>query len=93
MRRLAVKCTSALALGHLPDLLAPRQLGFGIPRGVEVAVHAARIYLCDPQSDQVSVKVDFENAFNSVRRDKVLLAVEEFIPIRSFASICSLCLL
>ena len=80
LRRLAAKCASTLALNDLPNLLAPRQLGFGIPRGVEAAVHAARIYLRSLQSDQVIVKVDFENAFNSVRRDKVLLAVEEFIP-------------
>ena len=26
------------------------------------------------------MKVDFKNAFNSIRRDKMLLAVEEFIP-------------
>ena len=26
------------------------------------------------------MKVDFKNAFNSVRQDKMLLAVEEFIP-------------
>ena len=80
LRRLAAKCASTLSLSDFPDLLSPRQLGFGMPRGVEAAVRAARIYLCSLQSDQVIVNVDFENAFNSVRSDKVLLAVEEFIP-------------
>ena len=80
LRRLAAKCASTLALSDLLDLLSPHQLGFGIPQGVEAAVHAAQLYLCSLQSDQVIVKVDFENAFNSVRRDKFLLAVEEFIP-------------
>ena len=56
------------------------QLGCGALRGVEAAVHAFRKYLKDLQSDQVILKIDFKNAFNSVRRDKMLLAVEEFIP-------------
>ena len=49
-------------------------------RGVEAAVHAARTYLCNLQPDQVIMKIDFKNAFNSIRRDKMMLAVEEFIP-------------
>ena len=61
-------------------MLAPHQLGCGVSRGMEAAVHAARIFLRDLQSNQVMMKVDFRNAFNSVRRDKMLLAVEEFIP-------------
>ena len=80
LRRLAAKCASVHAVKVLPGLLAPRQLGVGVSRGVEAAVHAARIFLRDLQSDQVMMKVDFRNAFNSVRRDKMLLAVKEFIP-------------
>ena len=60
----------------LPGLLAPRQLGFGVSRGVQAAVHAAQIFLQDLQSDQVMMKVDFRNAFNSFRRDNMLLAVK-----------------
>ena len=80
LRRLAAKCASMHAVKVLQDLLAPRQLGFGVSRGVEAEVHATRIYLRSLQPDQVLMKVDFKNAFNSVRRDKMLLAVEEFIP-------------
>ena len=80
MRRLAAKCASAHAVKELPGLLAPRQLGFGVSREMEAAVHAVRIFLRDLQSNQVMMKMDFRNAFNSVRRDKMLLAVEEFIP-------------
>ena len=47
---------------------------------MDAAVHAAQIFLRDLQSNQVMMKVDFRNAFNSVCRDKMLLAVEEFIP-------------
>ena len=80
LRKLAVKCASAHAVKVPPGLLAPRQLEFRVSRGVEVAVHAAWIFLRDLQSNQVMMKVDFRNAFNSFCRDKMLLAVEEFIP-------------
>ena len=63
----------------LPGLLAPHQLGFRVSHGVEAAVHAARIFLRDLQSNQVMMKVDFRNAFNSAHCDKMLLAVEELI--------------
>ena len=74
------KCASMHAVKVLHDLLAPRQLGFGVPHGMEAAIHASRIYLCSLQPDQVLMKVDFKNAFNSVCRDKMMLAVKEFIP-------------
>ena len=45
LRRLATKCDSLHALEKIPQLLAPHQLGFGISRGVEAAVHATRVYL------------------------------------------------
>ena len=80
LRRLAAKCASLFAKQSIPDLLAPRQLGYGITGGVEAAVHAARCYLQNLQQGEVLVKVDFKNAFNSIRRDKMLLAVEELIP-------------
>ena len=67
LRRLAAKCASAHAVKELPGLLAPRQLGFGVSHRVEAAVHAAQIYLRNLQSDQVTMKVDFRNAFNSVQ--------------------------
>ena len=79
LRRLAAKCASHHALKELADLLSSRQLGYGVPWGVEAAVHATRKYIKDLQSDQVILKIDFKNAFNCVRRDKMLLAVEEFI--------------
>ena len=46
---------------------------------VEAAVHATRTYLSYMQLNQAVIKVDFKNTFNSIRRDKILLAVEEFI--------------
>ena len=42
-------------------------------------MHAARIYLQKLKEDQVKMKVDFTNAFNSIHWDK-MCAVEEYIP-------------
>lgn len=80
LRRLVAKCASRFALHEMSDLLAPRQLGFGVPHGVEAAVHATRAFLNNLQPEQVLLKIDFQNAFNSIRRDKMLAAVEEYIP-------------
>ena len=80
LRRLALKCASLHALKTIPHLLGPHQLGFGIPRGVEATVHATRIYLNNLSPHQALLKVEFRNAFNSIRRDKMLTAVRDFIP-------------
>ena len=80
LRRLASKCASLHALETIPNLLAPYQLGFGIAGDIEAAIHASRVYLNALPSDKALVKVDFRNAFNSIRRDKILGAVEDHIP-------------
>ena len=40
LRRLVAKCDSSCVRQAMADLLAPHQLGFGIPLGAEAAVHA-----------------------------------------------------
>ena len=80
IRRLASKCAVLHALNSVPHLLAPHQLGFGVQGGTEAAVHACRVYLNHLPPNEAIVKVDFQNAFNSVRRDKILTAVKRYIP-------------
>ena len=81
MRRLASKCACLHALDTVPQILAPdHQLGFGIAAGAEAAVHDSRVYIKHLSSDKAVVKVDFQNAFNSIRRDRLLKAVEDHIP-------------
>ena len=80
LRRLAAKCAVFFALQSTPELLAPRQLGFRVAHGVGVAAHATRVVHDNLQSNEAIVKEDFENAFNCIRQDKLLAAVEEFIP-------------
>ena len=47
--------------------LAPLQLEYGTPLGAEAAIHASRLYL-----HLLHLKLDFRNAFNTVRREKIL---------------------
>lgn len=79
-RRLTGKSACQKVADHCAAILAPRQVGFGVRAGCEGAVHAARRYLSVPCLDQVFLKVDFSNAFNSIRRDSMLEAVAQHIP-------------
>ena len=49
-------------------------------RGCEAAIHSARRYLEASTPDHVLVKLDFTNAFNSLRRHDMLLSVYSRIP-------------
>ena len=80
LRRLVAKCVSQSIQEAMGDLLSPLQLGYGTPMGAEAAVHIARTYLHNMQSNQLILKIDFRNAFNSIRRDKMLLSVLEHVP-------------
>ena len=65
---------------EMATLLSPHQLGYGVSKGAEAAVHAARFYLRNIGSNKVLLKLDFTNAFNSIRRDKMLEAVQRLAP-------------
>ena len=80
LRRMVAKVASRAVLERMGSLLAPLQLGFGTSLGAEAAVHSARVYLHHLLPDHVLLKLDFRNAFNSIRRDKVLEAARESIP-------------
>ena len=80
LRRLVAKIAGSKVVNDVTNLLAPRQLGYGISGGVEAAVHATRLYLNQLQADKALIKLDFRNAFNSVRRDKMLEAVQDLVP-------------
>ena len=80
LRRLVAKVVSGFVVDDMADLLSPRQLGYGVRGGAEAAVHAARCFLSSMPSDHAMVKLDFKNAFNSIRRDKMLEACLRFAP-------------
>ena len=77
LRRLVAKVASNLVAS---DMLAPHQLGYGVRGGSEAAVHAGRFFLNNMSTEQAMVKLDFANAFNSVRRDRMLEAVQGLCP-------------
>lgn len=58
----------------------PLQLGFGVPSGCEAVARAACQYLASMPSNPVLLKIDFKNAFNSLRRDKIIEAVQSSFP-------------
>ena len=69
--------------------LMPVHLGFGVPRATEAAVHAARRYVTDLKSGQGLLKLDFSNAFNTIRRDTMFESVRELLPeIYPFVFMC-----
>ena len=65
------------AMGDLP---APFQHGYGTLLGAEAAVHSARTFLHNLQPSHLILKLDFKNAFNTIRRNKMLLTVKERVP-------------
>ena len=80
LRRLVAKVASNLVVADMAQLLAPQQLGYGVRGGSEAAVHAARCFLNNMKPEQALVKLDFANAFNSIRRDCMLRAVQSLCP-------------
>ena len=80
LRRLVAKVAGRKIMEEMGELLAPRQLGYGVGGGSEAAVHAARIYLRYLGPGKAVVKLDFRNAFNTIHRDKMLSAVLEHAP-------------
>ena len=79
-RRLAAKVACSHVKDACTSLLAPRQLGFGVSGGAEAAVRAARRFLDNMQRGQLFLKIDFKNAFNTLRRDAILEAIEKHFP-------------
>jgi len=80
LRRLAAKVIGGELMDEMGDLLAPWQLGYGVRGGSEAAVHAARLYLQSFDTSKALLKLDFRNAFNSIRRDRMLMKVLELAP-------------
>jgi hypothetical protein len=63
-------------------LLPAGQVGFGVPSGAEAATLAVRRYASALGGDEerVLVKIDFQNAFDTVSQAAVLAAVRRGVP-------------
>ena len=80
IRRLTAKCANKYATEKLAAQLTPIQLRVGIPGSTEAAVHALRRYAEDLPNDHIIVRLNFINAFNTLRRDELLKAFWREVP-------------
>ena len=81
------KCAISRVKTSVSSVLALLQLGFGVPKGAEAAIHAARIYVQNLTPDSALLKVDFTNAFNSLHRDNMFLAVSIWVSFKPSSEI------
>ena len=87
--RVVNKVACNLVSERAAALLAPKQLGVGVPGDAEAAVHATRRYLDNLPQGHILLKVDFSNAFNSVCNDALFEAVAKYLPdLLPYASSC-----
>ena len=80
LRRLAAKIACRDASASVAAALGPNQLGCGSPGGAHAAVHATRAFLESRLVPTLLLKLDFSNAFNTVRRDLMLTMVSRHTP-------------
>ena len=76
-RRLAAKCANSFVIKRRSEEVQPIQVGPGVSGGSRARVRRLAEHLPD---DHVMVKLDFTNAFNSVRRDTILISVADKMP-------------
>ncbi len=90
-RRLTAKVCVRRVKERAVQLLSPGKFGFGVRNGCEIVSHTVRRFCAFPHtSSQIVCKVDFKNAFNSMRRDVFLDMVRNHFPeIYSFTFQCS----
>ena len=77
LRRLVSKFANTHVKGSLKSKFLPQQVGYGVQAGVEAAVHSVRAYIGSNRGKRKAVvKIDFENAFNSMLRKHLLEKAE-----------------
>ena len=64
----------------MTSLLIPHKLGFGVKHGAEAIVHSARIFLDNLQPGEIKIKLEFQDAFNSINPSFVIAALQEHAP-------------
>ena len=82
LRRIVAKAVSFLMFDSFGDKLRPIQLGCGTKAGCEAAIHASRTFLYNASKERprVLLKLDYQNAFNSLWRDRLLAVIKEEFP-------------
>eukprot|EP00666_Eupelagonemidae_sp_cell4sb_P018038 gene18038-biopygen23713 len=82
LRRLVAKCLCDVFRDDARAWLWPFQIGVAIPFGVEIGAHTASQWMerNRDEAEKVFLKIDFENAFNSVDREVFLREVRNRLP-------------
>ena len=82
LRRLTAKCLCSDVRNSARDLLCPLQVGVATRHGTEAVVHTARHWAQRHagQAEQVLLKIDFSNAFNTVDRASLLRETRLRLP-------------
>lgn len=81
MRRLCGKLACSGVQDDAHAYLNPNQVGVATKLGGESVVHAIRKYVHDPLNrGKVILKIDFQNAFNSIDRSKMLEHIANNFP-------------
>ena len=70
-----ISCANTYAVAELVDYFSPIQLGVGVSGSCKDAVQATRRFAKHMPDDQVIVKQDFTNVFNSLYCDAMLGAM------------------
>ena len=90
-RRLVAKCLVSFAKEEALEIFCPNQLGVAIRGGAESIIHATKLIYeeCGKREGLGVLQIDFENAFNSIKRQGVLSECLKQIPsIYPFVSSC-----
>ena len=80
LQRLAAKCANSFVIARRGIELKPIQVGVCVSGGAEAIVHVTRRIVSELLIGHVMVKLDFTNAFSSVRRDAILDRVADKLP-------------
>ena len=80
LRRLAAKCANRHVIEGRCKVLQPKQVGVGVAGAAEAVVHAMRRYVAVLPAEHAIVKLDFSNAFSSIRRQLLLDTMAKNIP-------------
>ena len=82
LRRLTATCLCSDVRNSARDLLCPLQVGVATRNGTEAVVHTARHWAQRHagQAEQVLLKIDFSNAFNTVDRASLLRETRLRLP-------------
>ena len=81
IRRLSAKCAGYHVFESCQARYGSRQVGVGTKRGTELASYVFRCLIESPQpKENVNLKIDLENAFNSINRQFMLEKTSEIQP-------------